>query len=163
MCSNSMRYKLSSCISSWYKEGQTCICSSFLLSTTGLICQLQMCTTGYLASPPLMSWAELHLTAITSAQTHSNFSSAFDNFISQDVSILLNGAPLTRAQYEIELLGTVNPEEAAVFDIQNIVSVAHQNTNISNSSVVCLSYGLSVIPHVDVCVRSMGWLEYSSS
>lgn len=121
-----------------------------------------MCTTGYLAFPPLTSWAELHLTAITSAQTRSKFSSAFDDFISQNVSILFNGTPLTRAQYELKLLGTVNPEEAAVIDIRNIVSAAHQNTNVSNSSAVCSSYGPSVT-HVDVCVRSLGRLEYSSS
>lgn len=114
-----------------------------------------MCTTGYLAFPPLTSWAELHLTAITSAHTRSNFSSALDNFISQNVSIVFNGAPLTRAQYELELLNTINPEEAAVIDIQNIVSAVQQDTKISNSSAVCSSYDPSVI-QADVCGRSLG-------
>ena len=83
----------------------------------------------------LDTWAEQHLTTILTAQSQSNFTTAFDDFISNDVSITYNGVGITREDYRQQLLGGISPESLAVMDILNVVKAAEFSQKTSQVSL----------------------------
>ena len=85
--------------------------------------------------PPLNTWAEQHLTTVLTAQSQSNFTTAFDDFISNDVSITYNGVGISREDYQQQLLDGISPENLAVMDILNIVKAAEFSQKTSQVSL----------------------------
>ncbi|KJA18179.1 hypothetical protein HYPSUDRAFT_205555 [Hypholoma sublateritium FD-334 SS-4] len=49
--------------------------------------------------PSLSAWTELHTNALINAQTVTDLNAAADAFLSQNISIVVNGASLTRSQF----------------------------------------------------------------
>lgn len=94
--------------------------------------------------PPLDTWAEQHLSAIVTADSQANFSTAFDGFISKNVSVTFNGVALSRVEYEQQLQGEITSEGAAIIDIVNFVQAAELSKN-STSVLIELSMVLSSI------------------
>ena len=74
--------------------------------------------------PPLNTWAEQHLTAVLTAQSQPNFTTAFNDCFAKNVSVTFNGVKITHDGYEQQLLGDVSPESLAVVDILSIVQAA---------------------------------------
>lgn len=85
--------------------------------------------------PPLDTWAEQHLSAIVTAHSQANFSTAFDGFISKNVSVMFNGVALSRVEYEQQLQGEITSEGAAIIDIVNLVQAAELSKNSTQVSV----------------------------
>ena len=83
----------------------------------------------------LDTWAEQHLTTVLTAQSQSNFTTAFDDFISNDVSITYNGVEISRDDYRQQLLDGISPESLAVMDILNIVKAAEFSQKTSQVSL----------------------------
>ena len=83
----------------------------------------------------LDTWAQQHLTTVLTAQSKSNFTTAFDDFISNDVSITYNGVEISREDYRQQLLGAISPESLAVMDILNIVKAAEFSQKTSQVSL----------------------------
>ena len=98
------------------------------------------------------------MTAVLTAQSQLNFTTAFDEFIAKNVSVTFNGVNITRNEYEQQLLGDAPPESLAVIDILNIVQAAEFN---QGASQVCFKLPTKVndrpIDHLGTEIRS-GWL-----
>ncbi|RPD76785.1 hypothetical protein L226DRAFT_521524 [Lentinus tigrinus ALCF2SS1-7] len=73
--------------------------------------------------PNLPNWVQQHITTLYSAKTPEAFSSAFDAFISQDVSIKVNGKPMSRAQYKQMVQGEITGDVGAEVTFNGVVSV----------------------------------------
>ena len=95
--------------------------------------------TSAIVLPPLPTWAEQHLTALIQAKTQDDFNTAFDNFISNNVEVTFNGAPLTRDQYKQQLQSERFLERSASIAIKNVVSAPKLNTQASAVSFFSLS------------------------
>ncbi|KAH9921647.1 uncharacterized protein B0H18DRAFT_880058 [Fomitopsis serialis] len=62
---------------------------------------------------PLSDWAEESISAIYKASSQSEFSSAFDAFVSEDPEITVNDKQISRAQYKALLQGERALEQSA--------------------------------------------------
>lgn len=85
--------------------------------------------------PPLHTWAEQQLSAVVTAHSQVNFSTAFDDFISKDVSVTFNGVALSRVEYEQKLQGEITSEGAAIIDILDFVQAAEPSNNLTQVGV----------------------------
>ena len=82
--------------------------------------------------PSLDTWAEQHLAALYNSSS-TNFTTAFDNFISKDVEVTFNGESVSRANYEQQLQGEIPAEHLAIFSVLNKVL---GSGNLTNSTQV---------------------------
>ena len=82
--------------------------------------------------PSLDTWAEQHLAALYNSSS-TNFTTAFDNFISKDVEVTFNGESVSRANYEQQLEGEIPAERLAIVSILNKVL---GSGNLTNSTQV---------------------------
>lgn len=65
---------------------------------------------------PLTTWAKTHLQAILTATTEAAFDSAFNQFVSHNAHITVNGKHVARSLYKEQLMGesAVNKLSATV-------------------------------------------------
>ena len=82
--------------------------------------------------PSLDTWAEQPLAALYNSSS-TNFTTAFDNFISKDVEVTFNGESVSRANYEQQLEGEIPAERLAIVSILN---KALGSGNLANSTQV---------------------------
>ncbi|THH05363.1 hypothetical protein EW145_g4853 [Phellinidium pouzarii] len=90
--------------------------------------------TSNIVLPPLKTWATERLTALITASTQADFDRAFDSFVSKDVKVTFNGAPLTRDQYKKQLQGERILERSATINVLNAIQAAQLNTQASETS-----------------------------
>jgi hypothetical protein len=91
--------------------------------------------------PTLTAWTEGHLSSVLQATTSTDFDSAFDDFLSKNVTITVNGRHLSRDEYKQQLLGesAVNKESTSVkFD--GVVEVSTDQEQ--PVKVLLYSYGI---------------------
>jgi len=101
--------------------------------------------------PPLTTWTEEHLTTLIQASTQDAFDTAFDNFISQNVDITFNGAPLTRDQYKQQVQSEQLLERAATVTFNSIVQAPQLNTQATQSSgLVGVSFTATYVETINV-------------
>ncbi|KAI0705970.1 hypothetical protein C8T65DRAFT_577417 [Cerioporus squamosus] len=80
--------------------------------------------------PDLPNWVQQRVTALYSAKTAEDFSAAFDAFISQNVSIKVNGKPTSRAQYKQMIQGEITEDVGAQVSFNGIVSVPSDDKDL---------------------------------
>ncbi|KAI0705978.1 hypothetical protein C8T65DRAFT_696295 [Cerioporus squamosus] len=71
----------------------------------------------------LDSWVQQHITSLYSAKTSDDFNSAFDAFISQNVTIKVNGKPMSRDQYKALIMGEIKNDDGATVAFNGTVTV----------------------------------------
>ncbi|KAI5117081.1 hypothetical protein M0805_009485 [Coniferiporia weirii] len=99
--------------------------------------------------PPLKTWAQQRLTALITAKTQTDFNQAFDNFVSKNVQVVFNGAPLTRDQYKQQLQGERILESGATVNVLNAVQAAQLNTQATqNSGLVGIFYDATYVEKI---------------
>jgi hypothetical protein len=81
--------------------------------------------------PPLPEWVEGRLTAIYQAKSRDDFDTAFDEFISKDVEITVNGAKTTREQYKQTLEQQRFLENHATLKFDGIVQAQLPDTEFT--------------------------------
>ncbi|EMD41323.1 hypothetical protein CERSUDRAFT_109923 [Gelatoporia subvermispora B] len=90
----------------------------------------------------LVPYAEEHITDIFSATSQADFDQAFDDFISQNVSITVNGTSFTRSAYK-QRLQNENPDlQSAIVTFSNAVAVPQADDEITGA--VGLFYNATV-------------------
>lgn len=93
--------------------------------------------------PDLPNWVQQRITALYSAKTAEDFSSAFDAFVSQDASIRVNGKPTSRAQYKEMIQGEITGDVGAQVSFNGIASVPSDDKDLRaigvSSYIVSLS------------------------
>ncbi|KAH8115150.1 hypothetical protein DFH11DRAFT_149579 [Phellopilus nigrolimitatus] len=90
--------------------------------------------TSAIVLPPLKTWAQQRLTTLITAKTQADFNQAFDNFISKNVQVTFNGAPLTRDQYKQQFQGERFLESNATIKVLNAVQAPQLNTQVTQDS-----------------------------
>lgn len=80
--------------------------------------------TSAIVLPSLTNWVKQHLTALLKTTTQEDFDAAFNSFISQNVTITLNGKHLTRDQYKQQLQGEKFEESGALVNFLGSVEVS---------------------------------------
>ena len=100
--------------------------------STNFVSQNRLLTTMSVAIvlPGLTDWTEQHVTAIYTATTDSDFESAFDAFLSQDVTITSNGQSLTRDQYKQKLLAQKKGEISGAVSFTGAVQANGSNDQL---------------------------------
>lgn len=107
--------------------------------------------------PSLSAWTELHTNALINAQTIGDLDTAADAFLSQNISIVVNGASLTRSQF-LQLLAVNLPRRLS--SNVSYTAIIEDPTDPSNPTAVRLnpSKRLSVpICLTIVALGRMGW------
>ena len=90
--------------------------------------------------PTLTEWTEQHISAIYSATTESDFESAFDAFLAQEVSITSNGQRLSREQYKQKLLTEKKGEISGGVSFTGAVQANGAEGQLLVVRIVCLCY-----------------------
>ncbi|TFK79648.1 hypothetical protein K466DRAFT_505223, partial [Polyporus arcularius HHB13444] len=68
-------------------------------------------------------WVQQHITAVYGAKTADDFATAFDAFISQDVTIKVNGKSMSRDQYKTLVMGEIKNDDGATVAFNGTVTV----------------------------------------
>ncbi|RPD53646.1 hypothetical protein L227DRAFT_383620 [Lentinus tigrinus ALCF2SS1-6] len=71
----------------------------------------------------LDSWVQQHITTLYSAKTADDFNTAFDAFISNNVTIKVNGKSMTRDQYKTLIMGEIKNDDGANVAFNGTVAV----------------------------------------
>ena len=78
--------------------------------------------------PSLTNWTESHITAIYKATSQTETSNAFDNFLSKDAVIVVNGKKISRSDLTKELQSEKFLEVGATVTFLNAVEVPANKT-----------------------------------
>jgi hypothetical protein len=72
---------------------------------------------------PLTQWTEDHIRAIIKATNEKDLTSAIDDFLSKNATIVVNGIQISRAEYEKQLQGEKFEETGATISFVGAVEV----------------------------------------
>ncbi|EMD41320.1 hypothetical protein CERSUDRAFT_78979 [Gelatoporia subvermispora B] len=92
--------------------------------------------------PQLIPYVEGRISGIFSATSQADFDEAFDDFISQNVSITVNGQSLTRSEYKTRLQGENPNLQSSIVTFSNVVAVPQSDNGFVGA--VGLFYSASV-------------------
>lgn len=79
-----------------------------------------------LVLPTLTAWTSSRLTAVLTAKTQAEFTTAFDALFARNVDVTLNGKHLSREQYQAQLLSQSSAaaeEQGASVSVQGQLEV----------------------------------------
>ena len=93
--------------------------------------QIMAASSTAIVLPPLDLWAEGRLTAIYQAKTQDDFTTAFDDFIAQDVHIFVNGSKISRDDYKQLLERQRFLENSATIKFDGVVRAQLPNTEFT--------------------------------
>lgn len=94
-----------------------------------------------LVLPTLTAWTSSRLTAVLTAKTQAEFTSAFDALFARNVNVVYNGKQLSRDQYQAQLLSQSSAaveEQGASVSVQGQLDVpGDQGQLVSNHFIWC--------------------------
>lgn len=94
-----------------------------------------------LVLPTLTAWTSSRLTAVLTAKTQAEFTSAFDALFARNVNVVYNGKQLSRDQYQAQLLSQSSAaveEQGASVSVQGQLDVpGDQGQLVSNHFISC--------------------------
>lgn len=79
--------------------------------------------TSAIVLPSLTNWTQQHLQSIIKATKQADFDAAYNNFLSQDAKITVNGVSVTRDQYKQYLKQESFLEASATINFDGAVEV----------------------------------------
>ncbi|KAJ6578230.1 hypothetical protein B0H19DRAFT_1338296 [Mycena capillaripes] len=85
-------------------------------------------TSNNLPLPPLKTWAEEHLASVIKASNLSEFDLAFQEFVSKDATITVNGNHVSREEYKKMLQAEEFDEAGATLHINGAVQVPEKTS-----------------------------------
>jgi hypothetical protein len=96
-----------------------------------------------LVLPTLTAWTSSRLTAVLTAKTQADFTSAFDALFARNVNVVYNGKQLSRDQYQAQLLSQSSAaieEQGASVSVQGQLDVpGDQGQLVSNHFTISYS------------------------
>jgi hypothetical protein len=102
-----------------------------------------------LVLPTLTAWTSSRLTAVLTAKTQADFTTAFDALFARNVNVVYNGKQLSRDQYQAQLLSQSSAaieEQGASVSVQGQLDVpGDQGQLVSNNFISC-----SITPIKDI-------------
>ncbi|CCM01678.1 uncharacterized protein FIBRA_03742 [Fibroporia radiculosa] len=100
---------------------------------------------------PLTEWTKTNLSAIYSATTQDDFTSAFNQFIADDAHITVNGKHITREKYQQLLEGQKALQKSASVTYAGAVGVPKEKDNsLGLAGNVGVFYTATIIETVDI-------------
>jgi hypothetical protein len=94
-----------------------------------------------LVLPTLTAWTSSRLTAVLTAKTQADFTTAFDALFARNVNVVYNGKQLARDQYKAQLLSQSSAaieEQGASVSVQGQLDVpGDQGQLVSNHFISC--------------------------
>jgi hypothetical protein len=95
-----------------------------------------------LVLPTLTAFTSSHLTAILTAKTQADFTSAFDALFASNVNVIYNGKQLSRDQYQAQLLSQSSAaleEQGASVSVQGQLEVPGDKGQIVSKKFIASS------------------------
>jgi len=99
---------------------------------------------------PLSDWTEESISAIYKASSQSDFSSAFDAFVSEDPEITVNNKRLSRAQYKALLQDERALEQSASVTFLGVVEVSSNKKEPQSAGSVGVFYRATIYERIKV-------------
>lgn len=88
-----------------------------------------MSTVTAIVLPNLTQWAEGHITAINQATNEKALTSALDDFLSKDATIVVNGVQVSRAEFQQQVFDEKFLETGATVSFLGAVQVPADKDN----------------------------------
>ncbi|KAI1795406.1 hypothetical protein LXA43DRAFT_41125 [Ganoderma leucocontextum] len=80
--------------------------------------------------PNLPNWVQQRVNTLYGAKTTEEFDDAFDAFIAQDVTIKVNGKPISRDEYKTMVQGEITGDVGAQVTFNGVVSVPSEDKDL---------------------------------
>jgi len=100
--------------------------------------------------PPLTEWAKWHLSSILKATTQVDFDEAFDSFVAKDVTVILNGARISRDELKRQWQGEEFDEASATVTFSGAVEVPANKDEPVLAGFVGVFYTATIDEHIIV-------------
>jgi hypothetical protein len=101
-----------------------------------------------LVLPTLTAWTSSRLTAVLTAKTQADFTTAFDALFARNVNVTFNGKHLSREQYQAQLLSQSSAalgEQGASVSVQGQLEVQGDQGQLVSNIPVLLRYPIEEV------------------
>ena len=101
-----------------------------------------------LVIPTLTAWTSSRLTAVLTAKTQADFTTAFDALFARDVNVTFNGKHLSREQYQAQLLSQTSAafgEQGASVSVQGQLEVQGDQGQLVSNIPFLLRYPIEEV------------------
>ncbi|KIM41970.1 hypothetical protein M413DRAFT_71471 [Hebeloma cylindrosporum] len=101
-------------------------------------------------APTLTQWTENHVTAIIQATNEQDLTSAIDAFLAKDATIVINGAKLSRAEFQKQLQTEKFDEAGATISFVGAVQVPADKDKPFDAGSVGLFYNALIVEAIRI-------------